>query len=175
MRQGSVSAPIMSVELFDLCSAVGTRLADGHEKLVTVESCTGGGIAFALTEVAGSSSWFDRALVTYSNQAKQDLASVPEKLIEEHGAVSEPVARAMATGGLGQSCATVSAAVTGIAGPGGGSVDKPVGLVWFAWARRIGGAEKVLASECLRLAGDRHQVRSSSINHALSRLLSLLD
>lgn len=136
--------------------------------LVTAESCTGGGIAMAVTEVAGSSAWFDRAFVTYSNQAKTEMLGVPAALIAEHGAVSEAVVKAMAQGAIQASRADLAVAVSGIAGPGGGSADKPVGTVWFAWMRRGGQAR----SACLRFAGERSAVRTQAITVALEGLIA---
>ncbi|GKT20890.1 CinA family protein [Acidovorax sp. SUPP3334] len=137
--------------------------------LATAESCTGGLIAGACTDLAGSSRWFERGFVTYSNAAKTELLGVPATLIEAHGAVSEPVARAMAEGAVARSPAQVSVAVTGVAGPGGGSVDKPVGTVWFGWS-----VEGVVHSEAMRFAGDRAAVRGATVKHALVRLAGWL-
>ncbi|GKS91689.1 CinA family protein [Acidovorax sp. SUPP2539] len=137
--------------------------------LATAESCTGGLIAGACTDLAGSSRWFERGFVTYSNAAKTDLLGVPAALIEALGAVSEPVARAMAEGAVARSLAQVSVAVTGVAGPGGGSADKPVGTVWFSWS--VAGQTH---SEMVRFAGDRAAVRAATVRHALARLADLL-
>ena len=137
--------------------------------LATAESCTGGMIAAACTDLAGSSQWFERGFVTYSNEAKAEMLAVPPGLIEEHGAVSEPVARAMADGALAHSRAQVSLAVTGVAGPTGGTKAKPVGTVWFAWC--VGGETH---SEMQHFAGDRAAVRVATVRYALKRLLSLL-
>jgi nicotinamide-nucleotide amidase len=137
--------------------------------LATAESCTGGMIAAACTDLAGSSAWFERGFVTYSNEAKSDMLGVPAELIATHGAVSEPVARAMASGALQHSRAQVALSVTGIAGPSGGSPDKPVGTVWFAWATPDG-----LWSEVKRFEGDRAAVRTATLHHSLSRLVELL-
>lgn len=137
--------------------------------LACAESCTGGLIAAACTDLAGSSAWFERGFVTYSNAAKTELLGVPAELIAQHGAVSEPVARAMATGALERSHAQVAVAVTGVAGPTGGSADKPVGTVWLAWATPAG----VLAEKQL-FAGDRQAVRAATVDHALAKLLALL-
>ncbi len=148
-------------------------LAQG-QWLTTAESCTGGLIAGACTELAGSSAWFDSGVVSYSNAAKQALLAVPEALLVAHGAVSEPVALAMAEGARarvqgrlpGQGVWAV--AVTGVAGPGGGSADKPVGTVWIAWAGPGRGGE----AHCFHLAGDRHAVRQQTVWQALNGLLS---
>jgi len=137
--------------------------------LATAESCTGGLIAAACTDLAGSSVWFERGFVSYSNAAKTELLGVPADLIEAHGAVSEPVARAMVEGALRRSRAQVAVAVTGVAGPGGGSPDKPVGTVWFGWATPDG---VVTDKRCFD--GDRQHVREATVQHALLRLKQLL-
>lgn len=137
--------------------------------LATAESCSGGLIAGACTDLAGSSNWFERGFVTYSNEAKTELLGVDAALIARHGAVSEPVVRAMAQGALAHSRAQVAVAVTGVAGPSGGSADKPVGLVWFGFAL----PGRVL-TECRQFDGDRAAVRASTVQHALGRLAELL-
>jgi nicotinamide-nucleotide amidase len=137
-------------------------------RLSTAESCTGGLVAAACTALAGSSDWFERGFVTYSNAAKTELLGVPAALVAAHGAVSEPVARAMADGALARSAADLALAVTGIAGPGGAVPGKPVGTVWLAWGRT-----GTLRSECLHLAGDRAAVRSATVRAALQRLLAV--
>jgi len=134
--------------------------------LSTAESCTGGLIAARCTDLAGSSDWFERGFVTYSNDAKHELLGVDPSLLRQHGAVSEPVAQAMALGALRHSQAQVSVAVTGIAGPSGGSADKPVGTVWFAWALpsdtgpTLGAETAWVKTECRQFPGDRTAVRS---------------
>ena len=138
-------------------------------KLATAESCTGGLIAACCTDVAGSSDWFDRGFVTYSNAAKTEMLGVDAALIAEHGAVSEPVARAMVQGALQHSAAQVAISVTGVAGPGGGSAAKPVGTVWLGWATPHG-----VVTELHHFAGDRAQVRAATVQHALQRLVELL-
>jgi nicotinamide-nucleotide amidase len=135
--------------------------------LTTAESCTGGLIAAACTSLAGSSDWFERGFVTYSNAAKVDLLGVPAMLIDAHGAVSEEVARAMAEGALKRSKAQVSVAVTGVAGPGGGSAAKPVGTVWIA-VSTAGGST---TAQLLQLAGDRAAVRRQTLVCALTAVL----
>lgn len=137
--------------------------------LATAESCTGGLIAGACTERSGSSLWFERGFVTYSNESKSELLGVPPQLIAQHGAVSQAVALAMASGALARSRAQVALAVTGVAGPSGGSADKPVGTVWLAWAS----AAEVLA-ERQQFDGDRSAVRRATVEHALQRLIALL-
>jgi nicotinamide-nucleotide amidase len=138
-------------------------------KLATAESCTGGMIAAACTDLAGSSDWFERGFVTYSNEAKVESLGVDKALIDANGAVSEIVARAMAFGAVRHSHARVGVAVTGIAGPSGGTPAKPVGTVWFAFS--IDGR---LSSETRRFDGDRAAVRQQTVDHALRRLLQLL-
>ena len=137
--------------------------------LATAESCTGGMISAACTDLAGSSNWFERGFVTYSNEAKTELLGVDAALITRHGAVSEEVARAMTTGALVHSRAQVAVAVTGVAGPTGGSAAKPVGTVWFGFA--LPGR---LVSEVRRFEGGRAAVRGATVEHALRRLLQLL-
>jgi nicotinamide-nucleotide amidase len=146
----------------------GLLLAKGH-MMATAESCTGGMIAAACTDLAGSSAWFERGFVTYSNEAKTELLGVPAALITEHGAVSEPVARAMAEGALRHARAHIAVAVTGVAGPGGGSTDKPVGSVWFGWATAAG-----VKTQLRHFDGDRQQVRQATVRHALQGLNNLL-
>lgn len=153
--------------------ALTVNLADILQKkcwfMASAESCTGGMIAAACTDLAGSSHWFERGLVTYSNAAKTELLGVDETLIERHGAVSEEVARAMVQGAVARSQAQVAVAVTGVAGPGGGSTAKPVGTVWFGWATPAG-----TVAEMKRFDGDRAAVRQATVAHALARLLELL-
>ncbi|WP_415162106.1 CinA family protein [Ottowia sp.] len=137
--------------------------------MATAESCTGGLIAGACTDLAGSSAWFERGFVTYSNAAKTELLGVPAALIAAHGAVSEPVARAMAEGAIAHAHAQAAVAVTGVAGPTGGSVEKPVGTVWFGWC-----VDGRVTTELRRFGGDRAAVRAQAVAHALRRLLALL-
>ena len=148
---------------------ISLRLLARRHLLATAESCTGGMIAAACTDLSGSSQWFERGFVTYSNEAKAEMLGVPPGLIEQHGAVSEPVARAMADGALAHSRAQVSLAVTGVAGPTGGTEAKPVGTVWFAWC--VGGETH---SEMQHFAGDRAAVRAATVRHGLQVLCGLL-
>jgi nicotinamide-nucleotide amidase len=151
------------------CGVLAEKLQEKGLQLATAESCTGGLIAAACTALPGSSAWFERGFVTYTNAAKTELLGVDAALIEPNGAVSEKVARAMAFGAIRHSQAQVSVAVTGVAGPTGGSADKPVGTVWFGFS--VGG---LLSSEVQRFDGDRAQVRAATVAHALTRLLQLL-
>ena len=155
--------------LHGLVADLAEYLEKKHWQLATAESCTGGLISAACTELAGASVWFDRGFVSYSNEAKTELLGVDASLIEQHGAVSEEVARAMVQGALGQSRAQVAVAVTGVAGPSGGSAAKPVGTVCFGWASPAG-----IVIETRRFKGDRHQVRQATVRHALQGLLALL-
>jgi nicotinamide-nucleotide amidase len=154
-----------------LAARTGKRLVASRAMLVTAESCTGGWIAQAVTAVAGSSDWFERGFVTYSDDAKRELLGVRAATLTRHGAVSEQTAREMASGALRQSKASLSVAVTGIAGPGGGTPAKPVGTVCFAWERKNG----LRHSETRRFAGNRESVRKQSVIHALRGVLKLLD
>jgi nicotinamide-nucleotide amidase len=156
-----------------LAAQAGAALQARRLWLATAESCTAGGVAYAVTQVAGSSGWFDRGFVTYSNAAKRQSLGVPAEDLRRHGAVSEAVARAMARGALARSDAQVAIAVTGIAGPGGGSAEKPVGLVWFCWALRRTG-ELRLQTAARRLDGDRAAVRTQAIIAALEGVLQVL-
>lgn len=156
---------VLNDTLTDLAQAL---IARGWS-LTTAESCTGGLVSAACTEINGSSEWFERGFVTYSNAAKTEMLGVPAALIEAHGAVSEPVARAMAEGALRHSLAKVALSITGVAGPTGGSADKPVGTVCFAWATPSG-----VFSERLHLSGDRAAVRQAAVQQALIGLLQRL-
>ncbi len=150
-----------------LAAALRARLAS----MATAESCTGGLVAAACTSLAGSSDWFERGFVTYSNAAKTELLGVDAALIARHGAVSAEVARAMANGALAHSPATFAVAITGIAGPGGGSADKPVGTVWIATAARDGAAESAL----LDADGDREAIRRRAVVRALELLIGRIE
>ena len=155
-----------SVDLLALCEQLARELRQRGWKLATAESCTGGLIAATCTGLSGSSDWLERGYVTYSNAAKTADLGVPVELLKQWGAVSEPVVRAMAAGAARQSTAQVSVAVTGVAGPTGGSVDKPVGTVWFGWATPQG-----VVTQVQHFAGDRDAVRSATVRHALAGLL----
>jgi nicotinamide-nucleotide amidase len=153
----------MDNELFALAERLGQSLkAKGH-KIATAESCTGGWIAQAITEVPGSSAWFDRGFVTYSNNAKVQMLGVNPQTLEQYGAVSAEIAQQMAEGALANSAADLAVAVTGIAGPDGGSAEKPVGTVYVAWQDKTG-FSKV---ERLQLSGNRHQIRKQTVIRAI--------
>ena len=151
----------------ELATALGRALEGARWKVAAAESCTGGLVSGAITEVAGSSAWFDRGFVTYSNDAKIELLGVSAETLKVHGAVSEPTAREMAAGALAESAADIAVAVTGIAGPAGGSPGKPVGMVCFAWARKGEGA----ASVTRHFGGGRAEIRAQSVEAALRGLL----
>ena len=171
------TAPLSNKELLALDTSaleanltqISLELLKHRHLLATAESCTGGMIAAACTDVSGASDWFERGFVTYSNAAKTEMLGVPPALIEQEGAVSEAVARAMADGVLIHSRAHVSLAVTGVAGPTGGSDAKPVGTVWFAWC--VGGETH---SEMQHFTGDRAAIRAATLRYALQRLLGFL-
>jgi nicotinamide-nucleotide amidase len=152
----------------DLCQGLASTLLQRGWMMATAESCTGGMIAAACTDLSGSSQWFERGFVTYSNQAKMDLLGVDAISLQSDGAVSEAVARAMVLGALRQAPVQVAVAVTGVAGPTGGSAEKPVGTVWFGW--NIHG---VVTTQVRRFAGDRAAVRAATVQHALAQLLAL--
>lgn len=160
----------MSHELSHCIAALADNLMSRGIRCVTAESCTGGGIASALTDVAGSSAWFECGFVTYSNEAKMRYLDVSPLTLEQFGAVSEQTVRAMVMGAVNNSLGDVAVAVSGIAGPGGGSDEKPVGTVWFAW----GNAEHQTVERCV-FAGDRAAVRLQAVQygiHGLNRWLS---
>lgn len=153
-----------------LAAELGVRLVERKALCATAESCTGGLVAGAITAIAGSSGWFDRGFVTYSNEAKMEALGVPEATLVQYGAVSEPTARAMAEGALARSRANIAVAVTGVAGPSGGSPEKPVGMVCFAWAQS--GAGATVATH--HFPGDRQAVREASVAVALQGMLARL-
>ena len=156
--------------LTSLVEEVASNFKKKHWQLVTAESCTGGLVASMLTELSGSSLWFERGFITYSNIAKQEMLGVPQSLINQYGAVSEEVACAMALGALQHSLSHIALAVTGIAGPTGGSAQKPVGTVCFAWADRHG-APVFLKKQ---FKGDRQEIRLAACQEALEGVLSLV-
>ncbi len=154
-----------------LAAQVGGLLKAHGLMLTTAESCTGGGVAYAITEIAGSSAWFERGFIVYSNQSKQQMLGVSEATLNQHGAVSEAVVREMATGAIRHSHVQVSLAVSGIAGPDGGTADKPVGTVWFAWCVK----ERMCVSHIHHFAGNRAEIRAQSVRIALQGVVDLLN
>ena len=155
----------------ELATRLGQLLLQSGLKLVSVESCTGGGLAHAVTAVAGSSKWFDRGFITYSNDSNRELLAVSAATLHHYGADSEQTAEAMAVGALHQSHADISVAITGIAGPGGGSEEKPVGTVCLAWAQGSGATR----SAHVLLPGDRDAIRDQSVALALQGLLDMVE
>ncbi|WP_255987284.1 CinA family protein [Chitinolyticbacter albus] len=158
------------VETFAQAALLGELLLQRGATVTTAESCTGGLIAGAITDVPGSSAWFERGYVTYANDAKIDMLDVPPAFIQGLGAVSEPVVAAMVQGACERAGARYGIAVSGIAGPDGGTPDKPVGTVWFAWATPAG-----IVTERRVFAGDRASVRAATVRHALARLNHLIE
>ncbi len=161
----------MTMELETLARRVGERLRAAGLTLATAESCTGGWVAQALTAIPGSSAWFERGFVTYSNRSKQELLDVPAATLAAYGAVSEATVRAMAEGALAHSHADLALAVSGVAGPGGGSPDKPVGTVWLAWGRR----DRPVRARHAVFEGERADVRRQAVAAALEGVLTLLE
>jgi|SaaInlStandDraft_1057018.scaffolds.fasta_scaffold08091_4 nicotinamide-nucleotide amidase len=159
----------MNTELYNLAQQLGQALLQNNATVTTAESCTGGGVACAITEVAGSSQWFGRGFITYANQAKHDMLQVPATVLSHQGAVSEAVVRAMVQGAAEAAEADYAVAISGIAGPGGGTDDKPVGTVWFAWLGPEG-----ITSQVHRLKGDRSAVREQAVKISLAELLHLV-
>jgi nicotinamide-nucleotide amidase len=158
-------------DIIELASRIGSAAKANGLLLATAESCTGGGVAEAITEIAGSSEWFDCGFVAYSNASKTEMLNVSPALVAQHGAVSEEVAAAMAEGALANSNAHVSVSTTGIAGPGGAVPGKPVGTVCFAWAK----GDHTVHTERLVFAGDRQAVRRQTVLHALKGLLRVIE
>ncbi|MGF1698237.1 nicotinamide-nucleotide amidase [Vibrio lamellibrachiae] len=153
-----------------LSKQVGQLLLETKQIMATAESCTGGGVATSITDIAGSSAWFDRAFVTYSNEAKMEMLGVKQETLEQYGAVSEPIVVEMVNGALSHSKATLAVSISGIAGPGGATEGKPVGTVCFAWASNCDW-RKV---ETIYFEGDRESVRSQAISHALQSVIDYL-
>ena len=156
-------------KMHELATQTGEQLSKHGLSLTTAESCTGGWIAKILTDIPGSSGWFERGFVTYSNEAKQDMLGVRASTLQQHGAVSEQVVKEMASGAICNSRADVSVAVSGIAGPGGGTADKPVGTVWLAWA-----AGKNLRTSHVHLSGERSRIREQAVELALQGVLDII-
>lgn len=168
-RMDETPTPLADLDVAALVLRLAELLQRKGWMMATAESCTGGLIAGACTDLSGSSNWFERGFVTYSNEAKSEMLGVDAALIEAHGAVSEPVARAMAEGAIARSRARASVAVTGVAGPTGGSPEKPVGTVWFGWS--IDGRVR---TERRRFDGDRATVRAATVHCALLTLVELV-
>jgi len=164
-----MSAPI-NASILQLSNLLGEKLLARNWRVATAESCTGGGIAAAITAVAGSSSWFEYGIVSYANHAKEKLLHVNPQTLLQEGAVSQAVVEQMVTGVLGLSGAEIAVAVSGVAGPSGGSVEKPVGTVWFAW----GFATGKIYSECFYFSGDRAAIQQQSVVQGLRGLLAHL-
>jgi nicotinamide-nucleotide amidase len=158
-------------ELLRLASRLGAALKARGLRLATAESCTGGWVGAAVTSVAGSSAWYERGFITYTNEAKRDMLGVGARTLADSGAVSEACVRAMAAGAVAHSRADTALAVSGIAGPGGGTPEKPVGLVWFAWA--LPGGE--IRAEQRLFQGGRQAVRRQAVEHALRRLADFFE
>ena len=158
-------------DVTNLARTLGRLCKRRHAVVATAASCPGGGVATAITRISGSAKWFDRGFVTYSNEAKREMLGVSHRALRNHGAVSKEVAREMARGALARSPADVSVAITGIAGPTGGSRSKPVGTVWFAWASRDDGLVQV---RHFRFPGGRVEVRLQSVAVAIQGLIDLL-
>jgi len=156
-------------EIYAIAQQLGRRLLERRAVVTTAESCTGGGIAEAITAVSGSSQWFECAYIAYANSAKQKLLAVEQNLLDQFGAVSKQVVEQMALGAIKASQADYAVAVSGIAGPDGGTADKPVGTVWICWA-----TPKATISEKFTLIGDRHSVREQAVKISLQQLLQHL-
>ena len=161
---------MMDADFTSICSKLGQLLQQKNQSVVTAESCTGGWVAQVMTSIAGSSTWFERGFVTYSNRAKQDMLGVQAVSLQQYGAVSEAVAREMAAGAVANSRGDFSVAITGIAGPDGGSAEKPVGLVWFAVAGPGGTVQAIKQI----FDGDRKAVRTQAVSFALQELLCFI-
>lgn len=160
----------MPNNLEQIAEKTGLALKERGLKLVTAESCTGGGVSFWITSIPGSSAWFERGFVTYSDLSKTEMLGVKPVTLNKFGAVSEQAAREMAEGALRHSRADVSISITGIAGPSGGSVDKPVGSIWIAWAKR----EAKTVAKCYHFSGNRQKIRLQVIEEALDKVLDIL-
>ena len=161
---------VLHIDSYELAQRVGAVLHARRAMLCVAESCTGGGLAKVVTDVPGSSAWFDRGFVTYANVAKQELLGVSAQTLEKHGAVSVETVREMAQGALARSQAQISVAVSGIAGPGGGTAQKPVGTVCFAWSQV--GEPTMTATE--HFTGERDAIRQQSVARALRGILEML-
>jgi len=159
----------------DIVTTLAEILQSKNWKMAAAESCTGGLVCANLTEIAGSSEWFERGYITYSNEAKMECLGVPGKLLEAFGAVSEEVAKAMAEGAQVHAGVNAALSITGIAGPSGGSKEKPVGMVCFAWAIRSDAGDNRVVTKTMHFDGDRQRVRQQACDYALSELAKLLE
>lgn len=162
-------------ELTLIVEQLAELLIKKNRKLTVAESCTGGWVAKVLTDLAGSSDWFERGFVTYSNQAKHEMLGVSDSTLQSCGAVSQETVIEMALGALKNSHADFSLSISGIAGPGGGSTEKPVGLVWFSWAATENNKQNTLATQKQVFAGDRESVRQQAVEYALKEIIKLLN
>ena len=167
MDSGSVERVGMQKDIIELARQLGDALSAKQWMAATAESCTGGGIAYAITAISGSSAWFDRSFVTYTNEAKQQMLDVSGETLNQHGAVSEAVVLEMTAGVLRHSSANIAVAISGVAGPTGGSDEKPVGTVWISWRTQDG----IHHAKQYLFPGDREQVRLQAIREALNGLL----
>jgi nicotinamide-nucleotide amidase len=158
-------------ELMLIVEKLAKLFIQNNKKLTIAESCTGGWVAKVLTDLAGSSVWFERGFVTYSNQAKNEMLGVTESILETYGAVSQETVTEMALGALKNSHADYSLSISGIAGPDGGSAEKPVGLVWFGWANKKNNSPEIITSEQKIFSGDRNAIREQAVTYALSGLI----
>lgn len=170
-RQDEIEGFSIMETLTQLSETLGKQLKSKGWLVTTAESCTGGGISAAITDISGSSAWFDRAFITYSNESKQQMLFVDEEAINRHGAVSRKVVEQMAAGAVEHSLADVAISVSGIAGPGGGSDDKPVGTVWFGW--QLADGEQVQRVQYF--SGNRAEVREQACYYAIKTLLQLIE
>lgn len=168
---GGIINAMNDTTLQHLAQKVGLKLMQQGLMLVSVESCTGGWLGHVVTSIAGSSAWYERGFITYTTISKQEMLGVSSKAIKQHGEVSEEIAREMAHGGVSRSHAQVSVSITGIAGPGGGTVKKPVGMVCFAWVMK----DSHVLSETRHFTGDREAVRRQSVSVALQGIITLLN
>ncbi|WP_346839483.1 CinA family protein [Microbulbifer sp. SAOS-129_SWC] len=164
----------LDTDIHQLAESLGEELSKREWHVTAAESCTGGGIATAITSVAGASNWFEGAVVSYANRIKRDLLTVEEGDLETFGAVSEPVVRQMASSVLGLMDAQLAVAVSGIAGPDGGSEEKPVGTVWIAWAHSVGQEPVEIDARCFHFKGDRAAVQAQTVAEALRGMLALV-
>lgn len=164
----------LDIPQLELARTLGEGLLARGWHVTAAESCTGGGIAAAITSVPGASSWFEGSVVSYANRIKRDWLGVAEEDLEKFGAVSEQVARQMASGALAAMDAHIAVAVSGIAGPDGGTEEKPVGTVWIAWAKSVGQEPVAIRAQCFYFEGDRAAVQARTVAEALRGLLALL-